>query len=396
MGSPVSGLSGKKPSAQSTPKAIAKTEQIMSLASVIEAYTQRLLAWEKPITPTVLKAIADEVGITAGELASISQTVQTHLARGLDYLELGQFEQAINELNQAKALEPVNLEVLHALADTYSQRYAQTNRGADKHQAMLIAKRCVQLSPGDKKALTLKKHLERVDAPQNITGSTKPNFFLLIFFLENIFTLARLSRRAKTKIAVLILFLQQPVTLPQLPGWVSLKTALVTGGIVSLGIGAVGVENLRAFSDPALSTLIPGWTAPEASGPVDIIPGGKFDPGPNIPVKFEHPGLLIEPKLSRLGEYDGEAYYKFYGAVINDSGQEVRKLNLKVEFLDGDGVAIATLNETTLTEGDAIIRHGDTRSFRLFHKITPELISVRVSVVEIEQVVGWVPRSPVS
>ena len=366
----------------------------MSLASVIEAYTQRLLAWEKPITPTVLKAIADEVGITAGELASISQTVQTHLTRGLGYLELGQFEQAITELNQANALEPVNLEVLQALANSYSQRYTQNSRAADKQQALLIATRCVQLNPGNKKALALIKHLERVDAPQGMSGSTKPNFFLLIFFLENIFTLARLSRRAKTKIAVLILFLQQPVSLPSLPGWLTLKTVCVTGGIVSLGIGAVGVENLRAFSEPALSTLIPGWAVPEAAGPADILPGGKFDPGPNIPVKFEHPGLLIEPKLSRLGEYDGEAYYKFYGAVINDSGQEVRKLNLKVEFLDGDGVAIATLNETTLTEGDAIIRHGDTRSFRLFHKITPELISVRVSVIEIEQVVGRASQSP--
>ena len=38
----------------------------MGRASIIEAYIQRLLAWNKPITPAILKAIAAAMGITQG------------------------------------------------------------------------------------------------------------------------------------------------------------------------------------------------------------------------------------------------------------------------------------------------------------------------------------------
>ena len=142
----------------------------------------------------------------------------------------------------------------------------------------------------------------------------------------------------------------------------------MAGGL-AVGVWGIGVERLPFFSE-----------AP----PESIVSAPVFDPGPNIPVSFQYPGLLIEPRLSRLGEYDGGNYYKLHGLVINDSGQEVRKLSLKVELLNGDGDAIATIDQVAVN--NAIIRPGDTRAFQLFHKISPELIRTRVSVTDIEQV----------
>lgn len=352
----------------------------MGRASIIEAYIQRLLAWKQPITPSILAEIAAEVGITKGELEAINLKVKNHLARGNSYGETGDFDRAIEHLTQASALNPVNLDVLHSLAYLYNLRYNQDSNLADQQQALSIAKRCVELDPQDKEALTLVSCLENTARSPKVSRQTKPNIFILIGFLENIFSLAKLSRRTKTKIAVIILFLQQPVKLPTKELFTQLATAVVAGGVAVVGLSLTGGQP-PIFSSPA-----PETSETSASAPV-------FDPGPNIPVMFNHPGLLIEPRLSRLGDYDGEDYYKLHGIVINDSGQEVRKLNLKIELLDGDGVPISTINQVAVTND--IIRPGDTESFNLFHKSTAALISVRVSVVDIEQVVeGETQLSP--
>ncbi len=341
----------------------------MGSASIIEAYIQQLIAWKQPITPAIVQAIAAGVGITQSELDAIDLEVQVYLTRGYDYIELGSLDKAIDAFTQALDLAPVNLEILSILADLYHQRYNLDSGTADRQQALSLAQRCLELRPNNRKAQALVRALERTTSSQEMSLQRKPNIFLLIGFLENIFSPEQISRRTKTKIALLIVFLQQPIHPPQPTQWAVPLLAMVTGGLAAVGMGVPGVEQLPFFSQAKSNTVV--------SAPV-------FDPGPNIPVLFHHPGLLIEPRLSRLGEYDGGNYYKLHGLVINDSGQEVRKLSLKVELLNGDGDAIATIDQ--VAANNAIIRPGDTRAFQLFHRISPELIRVRVSVSDIEQV----------
>ncbi len=351
----------------------------MGRASIIEAYIKRLLELKQPLTESILKAIAEEVGITEGELDAIDLQVQVHLNRGYNYIEFDNLDKAISELTRAKALNPVNLEVLNALANAYNLRYRQDISQDDRQQALNLAKRCLELKPDDQEALHLVRVLEDFVGLQNLSLQAKPNIFILIGFLENCLSPELITQRTKTKIALVLLFLQQPISFPTAVRWTIRQLVLVGGSVAAVGLTVVGVNRLPMFSSldvPPDSVLAEGEKAP------------AFDPGPNVPVLFKHPGLLIEPRFSRLGEYDGEPYYKLHGIVINDSGQEVRKLNLKVELLDGDGDAISTINQITVTGNDAIIRPGDTRAFRLFHKITPALIRVRVSVIDIEQVVG--------
>ncbi|MGD1858038.1 MAG: tetratricopeptide repeat protein [Leptolyngbyaceae cyanobacterium] len=342
----------------------------MGRASIIEAYIQRLLEWNQPITPAILAAIAEEVGITQGELESIYLKVQAHLTRAHDYIELDYLENAIDELTQAQELDPINLDVLNTLARTYYLRYNRDSNVADRQQALRVAKRCVALNPKDKDAQTLLRSLEYASGFQEISTQTKPNIFILIGFLENIFSRKQFSRRTKTKIAVIILFLQQPISLPTTTQWMTALVVVTSSLSAMIGAGLMGGERLALFSN---------------NEPQPVVSSSEFDPGPNIPVLFNHPGLLIEPRLSRLGNYKGEAYYKLHGVVINDSGQEVRTLNLKVELLNGDGDPISTINQVAITNSGATIRPGATQSFNLFHKISPSLISVRVSVTDIEQ-----------
>ncbi|MEO0736444.1 MAG: hypothetical protein AAFZ35_06515 [Cyanobacteria bacterium J06649_12] len=357
----------------------------MARASIIEAYIQRLLAWNQPVTQSTLTTIATEVGITQGELDAINLKVEAHIARGLNYWEFDQLDSAIDELTQARALDPINLEVLHALADIYNLRYQQDSSLAYCKQSLLVAKRCLELKPNDKEALALVKELEPNVGSQPLSRQAKPNIFILIGFLENVLSPKKISRRTKTKIAVLILFLQQPVNLPRIAISTTSAMAVLTAGVAAATVSLGGLEHLPGFAGPDTVVSETGTTGKSGDTVKTNTPANAFDPGPNIPVVFDHPGLLIEPRLSRLGEYEGEDYYKLHGIVINDSGQEVRKLKLKVELLDGDGVPISTIEQVAVTDNDVIIWPGDTHSFNLFHKITPALISVRVSVTDIEQ-----------
>ncbi len=355
----------------------------MGRASIIEAYIQRLLELKQPLTESILNAIAEEVGITSGELESINQQVQVHLTRGYNYTEVGDLDNAIRELTRAQSLNPVNLEVLNALANAYNQRYCQDIRPEDRQQALVMARRYLELNPNNREVLSLVKELEEFAGFQNLSLQAKPNIFILIGFLENFFSLEnvfkpeQITRRTKTRITLLLLFLQQPIDASTVGWWMIDKLFWGSGGAIVVGITAISLSRLPVFSNPNVAS---------ESALVETAP--DFDPGPNVPVAFNHPGLLIEPRLSRLGEYEGEPYYKLHGVVINDSGQDVRTLKLKVELLDGDGVTISTINQVAITSKGAIIRPGDTRAFELFHKITPALISVRVSVIDIEQVVG--------
>ena len=327
---------------------------------IIEAYIQRLLAWEKPITRATLTMIAEEVGITSGELEAISIQAKAHLTRGRGYIEFGCLDDAINELNQAAALEPVNLEILHALANVYGLRYNRTRERSDKQTALLIAKRCVELKPDDKEAI------------------------MIISFLEH--------TPAKGK--------------QQTSQWTQQKIAVLAGGLATVSLGLFGVSRLPLFSKPAPLGPAPGTMVPGAApyDPVQSIEAGEgitidFVSDVDIPVMFDHPGLVLEARASELGDYENEVYYRLQSVFINASDQEFRKLTLNVEFLDRNGLAIAATDKDAVADTDAIIRPGDTHTFNLLQKVTSDLATIRLSVTNLEQSLArstYVPPTPIS
>ncbi len=333
---------------------------------IIEAYIQRLLTWEKPITKATLRGIAKEVGITAPEMEAIQQEAQAHFTRGRNYIEYDCLNSAIDELIQAMALDPVNIEVLHSLAHTYYLRYNREGDIADRQRALMVAKRCVELKPNDKEAL------------------------VLISFLEH-------AAQSPTKKVV--------------PPWARRKIAILAGSFVIGMVGIIGLSRLPVFSrpeivGPAPGTIIPGSTVYDtgeslpvqlttATDPVDIDLSANVD----IPVIFKHPDLVLEARLSEVGDYADEVYYQLQGVFINVSDQEVKKLSLNVEFLDRNQSAIAATRKDAIGGDDAILRPGDTHSFSLIQKINPQLTDVQLSVTSLEQAPArrtYVPPTPIS
>ncbi|MEM1240648.1 MAG: hypothetical protein AAGI45_12470 [Cyanobacteria bacterium P01_H01_bin.26] len=337
---------------------------------VIQAYLQRLLTWETPLSRGTLAAIARDVGITKAELDTIRLQSQSYLTRGRSYLEFGRLNDAIAELTQAATLQPANLDVLHTLASAYSQRYTRQKDVSDQQRALVIAQRCLDLKPDDKEARELIDRLEHRLSHHR---------------------LALLTRRQLT---------------------------IMAATLVAVGVGAMGMGHLPMFSDPipqgpAPGTIVPGaGTVPAgagSSGETDVetngetgdSPDGKTTPveGPvederpvitllsatTIPILYDYPDLRVEARLSQLGDYDGASYYKLQGVLINDSDQELSQLGLTVDFLDSNGVAIAATTHAALTSRDASLRPDDTHAFTLVQKVTPELDAVRLTVTNVEQ-----------
>lgn len=333
----------------------------------IEAYIQRLLAWEKPLNKNTLVAIAKEAGVTPAEMDAIKRQANAHFTRGRNYIEFGVLNEAIEELTQAVALDPLNLDILHALANTYNLRYNREHDLADRQQALMVAKRCVELKPNDKEALVLISFLEHT--------------------AEN--SQQKLSR------------------------WNQQKLTLLASGCITVGLAVIGISRLPIFSTPppllgpAPGTVVPGAAIYESSDSAIAFPSSSVIPANiknlladvDVPVIFNHPELVVEARLSQVGDYEDAAYYQMHGILINAGDQEVRKLNLNVEFLDAEDRPLAATEKEIVGTEDAIIRPGDTHAFNLIQKIDPELTTVRLSLINLEQTPArrtYVPPTPIN
>ncbi|MGD1858037.1 MAG: hypothetical protein ACFB2W_27690 [Leptolyngbyaceae cyanobacterium] len=328
---------------------------------IIEAYIQRLLAWKKPVTPDTAATISKEVGITPAEMHAVKRQAKAHFTRGRSYIKQDSLDDGIHEMTQAMALDPLNLEILHELASAYNQRHTRESDEADKQRALLVAKRCVELKPNDKEAQ------------------------VLISFLEH----------------------TPGATQDKLSQWTRQKITVVAGAFATLGVGILGLSRLPVFSappaplGPAPGTIVPGSVIYESSdseptaAPADIEQLSDVD----IPVMFDHPGLVLEARLSELGDFEDEVYYQLRGVFINASDQEFRRLKLKVEYLDGGSSAIAATSKEAIGPDDPILRPGDTHAFNLIQKIKPELNRVKLTVTTIEQGTArrtYVPPTPIN
>ncbi|NEQ52370.1 MAG: hypothetical protein F6K11_19885 [Leptolyngbya sp. SIO3F4] len=307
---------------------------------IIENYLQRLLSWEEPVTAETLTALAKEVGLGPDDIAAIKQHAEGHLERGRSYLEFNCFDEAIEELTQATSLDPLNFEILQTLTYAYDQRYGKEKNPDDKRQAIDLAKRCIELNPKDARSIILISSRED-EADKN-----------------------------------------------QLVVWLGLAAVLaVIGALPVMNFISTRAEIRQLAEDattsgsapePVLDTDLPD-TETSTSGSAPL-------PEVDIPITMTYPGLALDPRLSRLDNYEDSSYYTLQGVLLNNGDQEIDALWLQVEYLNKEGTVVATESKEAITSSDAIVRPGDYHAFDLIYKTTPDLGNVRLSVSTIDQV----------
>lgn len=301
---------------------------------IIETYIQRLRSWEEPLTADSLDTIAQEVGLEPDDLAAVQQKAQDHLERGRSYLEFSCLDEAIDELNQAMALDPLNLEGLQSLTYAYDQRYVKRKHASDKKQAIALAQRCLELDPNGEASVMLISTLEhKVNSRQRLI-------------------------------------------------WLGLAALLVIVGakpIMDMLAQRAEVEQLTQ------DAIADSQNADSQNLDTDSIESAETSTAADIPITFEQAGLSLDPRLSRLDNYEDASYYTLQGVLLNDSTQEIDALQLNIEYLDQAGDAIATDTKDVIAENDATVRPGDHHAIDLIQKTTPELATVRLNVITIDE-----------
>ncbi|MEO0759089.1 MAG: hypothetical protein AAFY78_19705 [Cyanobacteria bacterium J06648_16] len=314
--------------------------------TLIDAYVRRLSELQdadETTTQADLDAIAIELGLTEADLATARETAQVHADKGDSYSQYEQWDEAIAELTQALTLCPLNPDYIFALAAAYSGRYQQHGRKADREQAMALAQQCLKFRPNDLRVL-------------KITGQTLPN--------------PQPFRRRHKRLALV------------------LGTAL---GAVLIGLDRAGIVDVnQLLGNPAPPSTIESAAVEDEDtlanlGTPVADRSAAQEAEVDIPILYDDATLVIDPRLSRLSNYDQRSFYKLRGALVNQSQTELVALNLKVEYLDAEDRVMAEESQAVLSDSDAPLRPGDTYPVSLIEELSPKLAAVRLTVLTRDQ-----------
>ncbi|MEM9807622.1 MAG: hypothetical protein AAF959_20350 [Cyanobacteria bacterium P01_D01_bin.56] len=312
----------------------------MGRDQIIEDYIQRLLHWEEPVTAETLTTLAQEAGLGPDDMAAVKQKAQDHLDRGRNYLDYDCLDEAIDELTQATYLDPLNFESVRDLAYAYDQRYGKHKKEPDKRQAIALAKRCLELNPKDAEPV------------------------------------------------ILISSLEQGVNHRQRYLWLGAALVVLAIGIKPAIDFFSERSRVQQLSQEALIDEANTLDAPVSEEGTDIDANDASVAAADIPITLTQAevNLSLEPRQSRLDNYAETSYYTLRAVLLNTGNQEIEALKLNIDYLDQDGNILKTGSKDAIADNDAIVRPGDSHAFDLLEEITPDLASVSLNVLTVDQV----------
>ena len=128
-------------------------------SGVIDNYIQRVteLSQSTNRIPTneELEKIASDLGIGPEEIQFAQKQSQDHFIRAQGYARLKYWDEAIEELQEAIAFNPANVEMLLSLAQAYLGRWHLKHQRADEEQIRLRVRQCLMVQPDSEDALNL-------------------------------------------------------------------------------------------------------------------------------------------------------------------------------------------------------------------------------------------------
>ncbi|MCS6822522.1 MAG: tetratricopeptide repeat protein [Microscillaceae bacterium] len=157
----------------------------MSERENLKAFIQKLLELqqkEKPLSLEEMKAIAHSIGLSEADWQNVMQAFEGYLLRAKGYLKYGNWQDAIEELEQALALNPSHKEVLTCLVQAYYQKWIASRSPKDKEKALQYAERCIQIHPTFTPAYKIRSELKGLSR-KNSANSLLLKKTLWIFLL---------------------------------------------------------------------------------------------------------------------------------------------------------------------------------------------------------------------
>ncbi|MEO5930301.1 MAG: hypothetical protein ABIR47_10255 [Candidatus Kapaibacterium sp.] len=124
-----------------------------------------------------LEQVALDAGMTDADLALVRRRIDDCLNRGNGFIRYRNWNDAVQELEQARALAPNNVAALNALATAYAGRWQNTGNRADAEHARNAAERVLQLDSRNDTALRIVSALQtkRADLLAKEVGTPPPS-----------------------------------------------------------------------------------------------------------------------------------------------------------------------------------------------------------------------------
>jgi phage shock protein PspC (stress-responsive transcriptional regulator) len=133
---------------------------------MIQAYINKVLKIQqeqrqRPLDVDEMDRIAEELGMSESDRAFIQKKLKDYVARGQGYSRYEDWDSAIEEFEQALALNPFNVEVLYGLANAHKHRSMLKKNKDDINWAKGYAKRALQINANHESSLKLVSELNR-------------------------------------------------------------------------------------------------------------------------------------------------------------------------------------------------------------------------------------------
>lgn len=137
--------------------------------TVLNNYIERVMELQRQrrdaMSVDELKSVARELGMSDEDMAAVDVAAHDYQVRGTRHMEHRLWGDAIEELANAVALNPTNVESLYMLAVAYKERWLADGNEADREQAISYARRGLAIDPGHTPSYQLLEMLRTSSGP---------------------------------------------------------------------------------------------------------------------------------------------------------------------------------------------------------------------------------------
>ena len=304
----------------------------------LENYLRKLLEIQENqrLAASDLKALALSMGMDEEDWQAVRAAFADHVKRGLGYLQHKHWDDAIAELQEARALDPYDTGVSFGLAQAYQGRWQEKGTAEDQRQASLFAKNTLDLDPGHLPSFELLAEIKTATAPKPQTAPTR----------------STLLRKG------------------------SLLLLVLAGVVTYFALNQNPHPNQNQNQNPA---VLPLPEKPGAPGqvPVVFVPDARAQ------------GLRLRPVASELRHYAGQQSLSYkLRALVADPDSALAQLSVQVEMIDQQGEAYDTYYRELIPSPSPVARPGDWTPlgwdyFKKDIPSPPQLKEIRISVVNV-------------
>lgn len=134
------------------------------------AFRQAGQQQDQIVDEATMKAIALELGMTEEDILKARAEGQAMKERARGLRQRGLIADAITELEQASAWNPLDVEILTMLADCYVRRGRRQKSAADLEKGRQIALQALKVAPGNREAPQILQVIQMNPVEEGGTG----------------------------------------------------------------------------------------------------------------------------------------------------------------------------------------------------------------------------------